>query len=451
MEGGRRRGLGAGRAARRPGRPTAAQRGDERVRGDADAPGVADRSAAAAAGHLADLDAVSGRGPALPAGGAAGLRGGRTELGTAHRDQPSGRLRLGGHRPIRRRDPLMTSPNGTALGTATSDPAAEQLFFEIFLTPRDDPYPAYRRLRETAPVLLTGDGTLVLTRFAECDAALRHRSFGKGNELAGFGLPGGAGEQQRQAQGRLGHSMLFANPPEHTRLRRSVGSVFTTRHIQDLRASIEDRTRKHLGQLARRSGGDFVDTLALPLPVNVIADLLGVPEADRMVFTPKVRQMVALLEPAADPEAITAAAAAEADLVAYFTDLLAAKRADPHEDLLSRMATAPEQARLSQQEMISTSLLLFGAGFETTTNLLSNTLHALLDHPDQQAALRADPALIPTAVEEFLRYDSPVQVDARTVLHDTDFAGTHLKAGQVIVMLLGAANHDPDLVEQPDT
>lgn len=345
----------------------------------------------------------------------------------------------------------MTSPNGTALGTATSDPAAEQLFFEIFLTPRDDPYPAYRRLRETAPVLLTGDGTLVLTRFADCDAALRHRSFGKGNELAGFGLPGGAGEQQRQAQGRLGHSMLFANPPEHTRLRRSVGSVFTTRHIQDLRASIEDRTRKHLGQLARRSGGDFVDTLALPLPVNVIADLLGVPEADRMVFTPKVRQMVALLEPAADPEAITAAAAAEADLVAYFTDLLAAKRADPHEDLLSRMATAPEQTRLSQQEMISTSLLLFGAGFETTTNLLSNTLHALLNHPDQQAALRADPALIPTAVEEFLRYDSPVQVDARTVLHDTDFAGTHLKAGQVIVMLLGAANHDPDLVAQPDT
>jgi cytochrome P450 len=101
--------------------------------------------------------------------------------------------------------------------------------------------------------------------------------------------------------------------------------------------------------------------------------------------------------------------------------------------------------------MISTSLLLFGAVFETTTNLHSNTMHALLDHTDQQAALRADPALIPTAVEEFLRYDSPVQVDARTVLHDTDFAGTHLKAGQVIVMLLGAANHDPDLVEQPDT
>jgi cytochrome P450 len=334
--------------------------------------------------------------------------------------------------------------------TAVSDPAAEQLFFELLMSPHDDPYPAYRKLRQTAPALLTGDGTLVLTRYADCDAALRSRALGKGDELMGFGMPGGGNPEQHQARARIGHSMLFANPPDHTRLRRAASAAFTTRHVLQLRASISRRAAELTDQVSQCEEADFIETVALPLPVNVIADLLGVPETDRLTFTPMVRAMVALLEPAAPPGDLAAATAAEKELVAYFTGLLAAKRARPQTDLLSRLATAPAPHQLNEREMVSTALLLFGAGFETTTNLLGNAIHALLQHPDQHAALRATPALIPTAVEELLRYDSPVQLDARTVLHDTELAGTRLRAGQTVITMLGAANHDPDLAPHPD-
>ncbi len=344
----------------------------------------------------------------------------------------------------------MTSPNGTALGTATSDPAAEQLFFEIFLTPRDDPYPAYRRLRETAPVLLTGDGTLVLTRFAECDAALRHRSFGKGNELAGFGLPGGAGEQQRQAQGRLGHSMLFANPPEHTRLRRSVGSVFTTRHIQDLRASIEDRTRKHLGQLARRSGGDFVDTLALPLPVNVIADLLGVPEEDRPEFS---RHMNHSAGGVGGTDNKSMSHSPLEYLYEKFSAYIADRRANPRDDALTEMAAAkfPDGSTPEVMDVVRIAANLYTAGQETTVRLISTALKLIAEDAELQRELRKDRSKISNFIEECLRFESPVKGDFRLAKRKTSVGGVDVPAGATVMVMNGAANRDPAQFEDPNT
>ncbi|MCD0450182.1 cytochrome P450 [Actinocorallia sp. API 0066] len=330
-----------------------------------------------------------------------------------------------------------------------SDPAVDELYLGMIASRLDDPYPGYRRLREEAPILRASDGSLVLSRFAECDAALRHRAFGKGDEQLGFGRPE-LGEEARRARDRFGRTMLVTNPPEHTRLRRAVSSAFTNRHVEELRPVIARRADALLAELAERPGADFVEDLALPLPVTVISDLLGVPEDTRPEFTAKIRRMFALMEPSEGEEGFRRAMADREEVGEYFGVLLDAKAARPADDLLSRLATAPEDERLSRDEMISTALLLFAAGFITTTNLLGNAVHALFARPDQEAMLRADPALIPSAVEEFLRFDSPVQIDLRSVLEETEFAGARLRPGEVVVTVIGAANHDPEVAERPD-
>ncbi|ROO88529.1 hypothetical protein EDD29_6200 [Actinocorallia herbida] len=338
----------------------------------------------------------------------------------------------------------------TQAGPVT-DTAADELFKSVFTAPPDDPYPAYKRLREAAPVLRSGDGALVLSRFADCDAALRHRAFGKGEEQLGFGMAAEIGEEVRKARQRYGRTMLITNPPEHTRLRRAVSAAFTNRHVEELRPQIARRADELLAGLAERPGADFLEGLALPLPVNVISDLLGVPEGNREPFTGRVRRMLAMMEPDEGMDGFREAMRAREELGDYFGELLEAKGADPGDDLLSRLATAPEGERLTRDEMISTALLLFTAGFVTTTNLLGNAVSALFAHPEQEAALRADPGLVPSAVEEFLRFDSPVQIDLRAVLEETDFAGTRMRPGEVVVTVIGAANHDPAIADDPDS
>ncbi|GAB2839234.1 cytochrome P450 [Actinocorallia aurea] len=331
-----------------------------------------------------------------------------------------------------------------------SDPEVDELFKGVFTAPPEDPYPAYRRLREAAPVLRSGDGALVLSRFADCDAALRHRAFGKGDEQLGFGMAAEIGDEVRKARQRYGRTMLITNPPEHTRLRRAVSAAFTNRHVEELRPQIARRADELLAGLAERPGADFLEGLALPLPVNVISDLLGVPEENREPFTAQVRTMLSLMEADEGADGFRAAMKAREDLGDYFGALLEDKAARPGDDLLSRLATAPEGERLTRDEMISTALLLFTAGFVTTTNLLGNAASALFSRPDQEAILRADPGLVPSAVEEFLRFDSPVQIDLRAVLEETDFAGARMRPGEVVVTVIGAANHDPAIAERPD-
>ncbi len=334
---------------------------------------------------------------------------------------------------------------------ARTDPAAEEIFFAALLdATADDLRPSYHALRDRAPALLTGDGMLVLSGHSGCDAALRHRDLGKGEDMLGFQFTGLPEEQLRELMGRVEKSMIFANPPDHTRLRRLVSSAFTGRHVQALRDGVRGRTELLLDRLAEDTGADFMTTVALPLPLAVIADLLGVPESDREAVLPWARDISAFISPGAGPDALARATAAETAIVAYMTELLDHKRRHPGDDLLTRLAASRDDDALEQDEMISTAILLFGAGFETTTNLLGNGLNALLDNPDQLARLRADLSLMPTAIEEFLRYDGPVQVDARTVLEPTTLHGVDLSPGQTVITLLGAANHDPNRFADPD-
>jgi cytochrome P450 len=328
----------------------------------------------------------------------------------------------------------------------------ESLLVEILLGDHGTagPYDAYRRLRESAPVLRSRSGVLVLSRYADCDAALRDRHLGKVDESLGFRLTDVPEELSRSAMKRFRRTMLFRNPPDHGRLRGLVTDVFTHRHVDQLRASIIRWIDILLDEAARHAQIDLMAALALPLPVHVISDLVGVPQADREQAAPLVRALIAPLEPTADVDAIRRAADAETQLADYFSHLLAKKRANPQADLLSRLSHAQGDDTLDDEEAVGTAILLFAAGFETTSNLIGNGLTALLTHPDQLRVLRTHPDLTSNAVEELLRYDTPVQTNGRTALAPTRIAGVDVAEGDVVLTLLGAANRDPARFSAPE-
>ncbi|MFH9067502.1 cytochrome P450 [Streptomyces coeruleorubidus] len=336
--------------------------------------------------------------------------------------------------------------------TASTNAEGQKLFEQIMLNPMsEDPYSGYHQLRALAPALLTDDGNnLILTRYADCDAALRHRAFGKGNEIQGFRLSPVPEHKLRPMLARMERSMHFANPPEHTRLRQVVSAAFSVQSVDAMRAGIAARIDALLDELAAQDGGDFMSVVAHPLPLQIMADLLGIPESDHLDFGARVAEHTALAEPTIDAEALDRAITAEAELAAYFTDLLRAKRRTPGDDLLSQLVSSDAGESLDEIEMVATAQLLLGAGIETTSNLLGNGMHALLTHPEELNRLREDPGLIPGAVEEILRYASPVHIDARTVLEPVTFLSADLKPGQTVTTLLGAANFDPARFENPD-
>ena len=332
---------------------------------------------------------------------------------------------------------------------ARRDPESELLVFDFMGNPPGDPYPFYRKLREKAPALITSDGNMmVLSRHADCVAALRNRAFGKGEEWIQARNVGG--EEIRPVMERLQKTMILTNPPEHTRLRRVISSAFTLRHVDALRPGIAQRTDALLDKLAAAPGADFMDLVAMPLPVGVIGDLLGIPEHDRARLIPWIHEAGLLIEPASGREEIIRGAKAEKKLAAYVTELIASKRAHPGDDLVSRLTVAEADGMIDETETVATAILLFGGGNKPTSNLLGNGLHALMANPDQFQRIREDRSLIPAAVEEMLRYDSPAHVDALSVLQPATFAGTELRQGQTLIILLGSANRDPDQFPEPD-
>jgi cytochrome P450 len=280
---------------------------------------------------------------------------------------------------------------------------------------------------------------------------LRHPGVGKdfSGAVASLGLDGQMAEEQARFRNDRSN-MLVTDPPDHTRLRGLVTRAFTPRTVERLRPSIVTLVDELLDGFGTGEV-DVVAALAFPLPVTVIGEMLGVPAADRPGLRPLVRSLTAVLELVVTPEAMAEAAAAEASLVEYFRGLVTERRARPQDDLLSQLIAAEDAGdQLTEEELISTAILLFAAGFETTTHLIGNGLLALLRNPDQLARLRADRSLLRPAVEELLRYDSPVQIAARTAYEDLTIDGHHVEAGSVILGLLGAANRDPGHFSDPE-
>ena len=243
-------------------------------------------------------------------------------------------------------------------------------------------------------------------------------------------------------------SILALDPPAHTRLRRLITAAFTARRVQGLRPAVERIAAQACEQVAGEN--DFVACFAFPMPVTVIGELLGIPAADRPMFQDLVRDWTAVLE-VLTPLVVDRADAAASAIGGYLADLAAHRRVHPADDLLSALAAAAEAGdKLTPEELVTMAALLLAAGFETTTGLLANGLAALLAHPGQARRLRTDPALAAPAVEELLRYDSPVQLATRRAPAGLDAAGLTTFDGQWVVALLGAANRDPEAFSEPD-
>jgi cytochrome P450 len=343
--------------------------------------------------------------------------------------------------------------------TSSVQQRGDEVLGSLFFTPEGiaDPTPSYHRLRELAPVHHSGTGTIFLTRFDDCNEILRDNRFGKGNRDTGVGLPSADPEaaayraEQRRQMGDQPQSMLFLDPPDHTRQRRLVSRAFTPRRVEQMRERIADLAHGCVDRLADARQGDLLDLVGFPLPVAVIGAMVGVPEADWPRFRSLITTGAVGIEPTASVEDLRAAEAANQETWDYFVDLVAERRARPQDDLLSDLIAVEESGdQLAEDEIIIVAILLFAAGFETTTNLIGNGMGALLRNPAEMERLWGDESLLPTAVEEMLRWDSPVQFDVRTALQDANVAGGPVPEGTQVVTLLGAANRDPLHFVDPD-
>ena len=336
-----------------------------------------------------------------------------------------------------------------------TSPTLDGHLLQVLVTPevQADPYPYYALMRDEARVYRTSFGPYCVNGYAECQAVLRDPRLGRGLgiEDSSTDIFGNTDSRRDEFFDGSSHNMLMADPPDHTRLRRLVSRSFTPRQIERLRPAIHALVDGLLDELARRDDVEFMSEFALPLPMAVIGELVGVPAEDRAGLQPNVRAAARGIEPVLTEAEIGAAIDAIADLGTYFEALLAQRRREPRDDLMSALAGASENDdRLTDEEILSTAILLFSAGFETTTNLLGNGLLALLSHPEQLADWRAHPEIAASAVEELLRFDSPVQFNLRAALEPAELAGEPIERGDRIVVLQGAANRDPDAFEHPE-
>lgn len=318
---------------------------------------------------------------------------------------------------------------------------------------RSNPYPYYDRIRAEQPFFPgQQDGTVVLTRFADCEAVLRDPHWSSNPEHAP--MPESAEDMDaRQAMSSMNTNvLLFIDPPDHTRLRKLVSKAFTPRTVERLRPRIQQLVDEILDEAAERGELDVVADLGYVLPVTVICEMLGVPVEDRDLFGPWSSDASRLLDGMLDEETTQRGVMGAMQIVAYLNGLIDDHRAEPRDDLLSALIAAEEEGdRLTEDELRTNLLLLFIAGHETTMNLIGNGTKALLEHPDQLQRWHDDPTLAVSAVEELLRFDGPVHVTGRIATEDGLVVGGRTFAkGDAVVTLVAAANRDPERFPNPD-
>lgn len=313
-----------------------------------------------------------------------------------------------------------------------------------------DPYPFYHRLREADPVHRSPLGFWVLTRYDDCVMVLRDPRFGR----AGFEGVLESVYGNTVEQGRLPTSMLFRDPPDHTRLRGLVSRAFTPRVVEALRPRIQQIVDGLLDRVQGAGRMEVISDLAYPLPVIVISEMLGVPEEDReriKQWSADIARSLDAIGLPTDPEIVDRGRTGRRAIGDYFRSLIPDRKKRPRGDLLSLLIEAEEQGdKLSEGELLATCVLLYIAGHETTVNLIGNGLLALLRHPKELERLRDEPSLIQSAVEELLRYDGPVQRTARITNADVELGEHTIPKGSMVVPVIGAANRDPAHFPDPD-
>jgi cytochrome P450 len=341
-----------------------------------------------------------------------------------------------------------------------------------------DPFPVFAALRERDPVHFSeAHQAWLITRYDDVSAAFQNKAFSSDRVRpllssaadgpgGGAGGPGGgsAGTRERSRSSRSEESkrllalmadwMVVSDPPAHTRLRKLASGAFKSQRISAMDRRITELVDELLDEFMGEPGPkDLVEGLAYPLPATVIAAMLGAPLTDRDLFREWSDELalVAFGVGGDDREERHERALRGLDeMAAYFRDLVAVRRADPGEDMLSELLAPTDGDRLDDTEIVGMCALLLFAGHETTTNSIANSVHTLLSHPDQLARLRTDPGLINHAVEELLRFDGPIKVLNRWVVADTEVGGRTIRTGERVHLVLGGANRDPDKFAHPD-
>lgn len=309
---------------------------------------------------------------------------------------------------------------------------------------RADPHPFLARLRDTDPVNRTPLGIWRLTRHADVERLLR-------DVPTGVRMSDGGTLRPSPVTGGPSEFMLSQDPPNHTRLRRLVSSAFTPNAVARMREHVQEIVDRQLARVLPTGRMDVIADLALPVPSTVICEMMNVPLADRDRFTDWTADATHLLAVFSPPDVIERGVAAVNGLREYFEALIAERRKQLGDDLLSELIRAEEAGdRLSTSELVAQSIGLLIAGFETTIGLIGNGVLALLRHPDQLALLRARPELIASAVEECLRFDGPILLTARYLREDTEFGGTTIPRDAMVWGMLAAAHRDPSVFPDPD-
>jgi hypothetical protein len=347
--------------------------------------------------------------------------------------------------------PEQRNKDTTALDVRTDRAASSDVaLFGASLGSSADPYALYAQLRTETPIHRTPHGLWVLTRYADVIAVLRDPRFGREGFEQHFALNNGVGSDA----GGHRQSMLFRDPPHHTRLRDAVSRAFTPRAVEALRPRIQTHVDALLDRVTLADHMDVVTDLAEPLPRAVIGELLGIPAAywrACAAWSAAVARSLDALPISEDRPLVAEGQTARRAVGGYVRELVASRRNEPGPDLLSTLVrVADDDGLLSDSELVAMAVLLLVAGTETTVSLIATTVWALLRHPDALARLREAPWLLPAAVEEALRWESPVQRTWRIATADVELAGQRIPAGALVVLLLGATNRDPARFPDPD-
>ena len=312
-----------------------------------------------------------------------------------------------------------------------------------------NPYPVYHRLRQTDPLHRSG-GFCFATRNSDISSILRDKRFGK--DFRGR-LIGRCGPQilDEPVYRSMQRWMLERDPPQHTRLRGLMSGAFSPERLEQMRPQIERTVHRLIDRMEPRGQGDLIADFAFRLPVIVMCELLGIPDDHRPMFFAGGRGHGQHLDPAPTPAEIAAANKSHLAAERYFTRLVELRRCQPSTDLTTHLIRASENGGgLDDEELIANLILLFGAGHETTANLIGNAILALFRNPDQLDLVRHHPGLIENAIHEFLRYDSSVQTALRVAMMDVELGGRLLHKGEIVISLLAAGNRDPSVYERPD-
>lgn len=319
---------------------------------------------------------------------------------------------------------------------------------------RANPYPVYRYLREQDPVHMTAFGMVALSRYSDCVKVLKHPSVSSDSRnSASYQRKLARGHAPERVFGEVAgvRPFLFMDAPDHTRLRGIVQKAFTPKVVNDLRSSIRDLVDEMLTPAIKRGAMEVVADIAYPLPVHVISHLLGVPSDDYDLFKEWAREFARAHDPGGPTSSLEGQERAANSFLEYFQGVIYERRRRPAADLVSQLIAAEDEGnKLTEEELLSTLILLLVAGHETTVNLIGNGFLALGQNPDQFERLARDSSLAKASVDEILRYDAPVQMTSRVMMDDVIISDKEISKGDEVLVLLASANRDDERFHEPD-